>query len=90
VDDHELWEGQRLQIEVEEVAKVILFVFGVRSIEGLHREGGSGLFRPLSRGAAIVGDVADLAVFHQFNAGFDNRMATYKVLELASLLVKAS
>jgi hypothetical protein len=36
-----------------------------------------------------VDDVADLAVFHQFNAGFDNRMVTYKVLELASLLVEA-
>jgi hypothetical protein len=35
-----------------------------------------------------VDDVADLAAF--WNAGFDNRVATYKVLELASLLVKAN
>jgi hypothetical protein len=84
VDDHELWEGQNPQIEVEEVAKVILFVCGVRSIEGLHRGGGSRLFQPLSRGGPMVDDVADLTAFHQFNVGFDNRMATYKVLELAS------
>ena len=61
----------------------------MRSIEGLYREGGSGLL-PLSRGVPKVDDVADLAAFHQFNAGFDNRMATCKVLELASLLVKAN
>jgi hypothetical protein len=89
VDDHELWEGQRSQIEVEEVAKVIFFVFGVRSIEGLHREGGSGLL-PLSRGVPKVDDVADLAPLCQSSAGFDNRVATYKILELASLLAKVN
>ena len=67
-----------------------MFVCGVRSIEGLHRGGGSRLFQPLSRGVPIVDDVADLAASPQFNAGFDNIMATYKVLELASVLVKAN
>jgi hypothetical protein len=62
----------------------------VRSIEGLHRGGGSRLFQPLSSGVPIVDDVADLAAFHQFNEGFNNIMATYKALELASLLVKAN
>jgi hypothetical protein len=71
-----LWEGQNPQIEVEEVVKVILFVCGMRNIEGLHRGSGSKLFQPLSRGGPMVGDVADLAAFHQYNAGFDNRMET--------------
>jgi len=43
-----LWEGRNPQIEVEEVAKVILFVCGVRSIEGLHRGGGSSHYREVS------------------------------------------